>query len=202
MTDFYKDRKIFFSKYVQNHIWPCWKLGQGQPWMIILNKFYFSPHLQYYISVCTRAQLGSSTLWFPKPAFLPFLDMTAISAMSPGSPNGCYIRILTSTGLLVPKKYVKIYLISVEYERPLLIAEPWPWVLIYSHCQSRLKNLVSIIMPASRKFFRGVPTFFFLVNEWIQMPLKSGHNRPASATPFKWRFAGMPMMAQHWMLAW
>ena len=25
----------------------------------------------------------------------------------------------------------------------------------------------------------------------------TGHHRPASETPFKWRFAGVPMMAQH-----
>ena len=45
-------------------------------------------------------------------------------------------------------------------------------------------------------FFRGGPTFF-LDNEWIKIPLKSGHHRPASETPFKWRFAGVAMMAQH-----
>ena len=32
--------------------------------------------------------------------------------------------------------------------------------------------------------------------------LKAGHPRPASETPFKWRFAGEPMMVQHLMLAW
>ena len=29
----------------------------------------------------------------------------------------------------------------------------------------------------------------------IQIPLLAGHQRPASETPFKWRFAGVPMMA-------
>ena len=47
---------------------------------------------------------------------------------------------------------------------------------------------------------------FFSENEGeriqILVPLKVGHHRPASETPFKWRFAGGPMMAQHWMLAW
>ena len=28
------------------------------------------------------------------------------------------------------------------------------------------------------------------------MPLLAGHQRPASETPFDWRFAGVPMMAQ------
>ena len=36
----------------------------------------------------------------------------------------------------------------------------------------------------------------------IQIPLLAGHQRPASETPFKWRFAGGPMMAQYWMLDW
>ena len=31
----------------------------------------------------------------------------------------------------------------------------------------------------------------------FQITLKAGHHRPASETPFKWRFAGGPMMAQH-----
>ena len=44
--------------------------------------------------------------------------------------------------------------------------------------------------------------FFFSDNEGerIQIPLKVGHH--PSKTPFKWHFAGGPMMAQHWMLAW
>ena len=29
-----------------------------------------------------------------------------------------------------------------------------------------------------------------------------GIHRPANETPFKWRFAGVLTMAQHWMLAW
>ena len=33
--------------------------------------------------------------------------------------------------------------------------------------------------------------------EGIQVPLYAGHHRPASETPFKWRFAGVPMMDQH-----
>ena len=31
----------------------------------------------------------------------------------------------------------------------------------------------------------------------IQIPLKAGHHRLASETPFKWRFAGVLVMAQH-----
>ena len=43
---------------------------------------------------------------------------------------------------------------------------------------------------------------FFIRGKRIQISLKAGHHRPASETPFKWRFAGGPMMAQHWLLAW
>ena len=38
--------------------------------------------------------------------------------------------------------------------------------------------------------------------EMIQIPLRAGHHRPANDTPFKWRFAGVPMMDQHRILAW
>ena len=55
-------------------------------------------------------------------------------------------------------------------------------------------------------FVRGGPiltTFFyiFLVDEGRedpkQIPLKVGHHLPTSKAPFKWRFAGGRMMAQH-----
>ena len=36
----------------------------------------------------------------------------------------------------------------------------------------------------------------------IQLPLLTSHQRPVIETPFKWRFTGGPMMAQHWMLNW
>ena len=50
---------------------------------------------------------------------------------------------------------------------------------------------------------RGGPTLTtFLGDGWIQKPLKSGHHRAIIGPSFKWRFAGGPMMAQHWMLAW
>ena len=40
--------------------------------------------------------------------------------------------------------------------------------------------------------------FFSLIRGGrIQIPLLVGHQRPASETSLKWRFAGGPMMAQH-----
>ena len=59
-------------------------------------------------------------------------------------------------------------------------------------------------------FFRGGPTFFlsFLVlladggGGGVQIQLKASHHRPASETPFKWRSAGVSMMAQLGILAW
>ena len=39
-------------------------------------------------------------------------------------------------------------------------------------------------------------------SERIQIPLLAGHQRPASETPFKWRFAGGLTMGQHSMLNW
>ena len=49
---------------------------------------------------------------------------------------------------------------------------------------------------------RGDPTltsFLILFDEGRedQTLLIADHHRPASETPFKWRFAGGPMMAQH-----
>ena len=52
-------------------------------------------------------------------------------------------------------------------------------------------------------FVRGVSTltafFFSLIGGgMIQIPLLlAGHHQPASKTPFKWHFAGMPIRAQH-----
>ena len=54
-------------------------------------------------------------------------------------------------------------------------------------------------------FFRDGPTlttfyffyFFFILMRVEGIQLLVGHQRPASETPFKWRFAGGPMMAQH-----
>ena len=34
-----------------------------------------------------------------------------------------------------------------------------------------------------------------IINERIQIQQKSYHRQPASETPVKWRFAGVPMMA-------
>ena len=57
-------------------------------------------------------------------------------------------------------------------------------------------------MRGPRKFFQRGSNFDnnLLVKEGIQgiqIPLKVGRHRPASETPFKWRFAGVPMMARH-----
>ena len=61
-------------------------------------------------------------------------------------------------------------------------------------------------MPGSRKFVRVGPTLtffllFFFFSLWggerIKMQLKAGHHQPASKMPLKWRFAGVPIMANH-----
>ena len=47
-------------------------------------------------------------------------------------------------------------------------------------------------------FARGGPTLiFFMKAGRIQIALKEGHHEPASEMPFKWGFAGGPMMAKH-----
>ena len=55
-------------------------------------------------------------------------------------------------------------------------------------------------MRGSSKFCQrgsNFDNFFKLMRgrERIQITLKAGHYRPASETPFKWRFAGRPMNA-------
>ena len=51
------------------------------------------------------------------------------------------------------------------------------------------------VLPAGSTFDN---VFFFLMRgERIQIPIKADHHWPASETPFKWHFVGMPMMAQH-----
>ena len=49
--------------------------------------------------------------------------------------------------------------------------------------------------------------FFVVFFSWwdgerIEMPPKKDHHRPASESPLKRRFDGVPIMAHHWMLAW
>ena len=78
-----------------------------------------------------------------------------------------------------------------------------------------VKRRAKVIMRGSRKFCqRGYngPTLmtfifffvflfivFFLIMRrgMIQIPIKAGHYRSASVPPFKWRFAGGPLIAQH-----
>ena len=56
------------------------------------------------------------------------------------------------------------------------------------------------VMLGSRNFCQrgsNFDNFFFVVlgDEMIKIALKAGHHWPASETPFKWRFAGVSMMA-------
>ena len=44
--------------------------------------------------------------------------------------------------------------------------------------------------------------FWLMRLERTQIPLEAGHHRPNSETPFKWRFAGVTMMAKYCKLAW
>ena len=44
--------------------------------------------------------------------------------------------------------------------------------------------------------FEFIIFFQLMRGEKIKIPLLAGHHRPASETPFKWRFAGVTMMAQ------
>ena len=60
----------------------------------------------------------------------------------------------------------------------------------------------NLVCADPETFVRGGTTlttfcFFFMLmrGEMIQIPLKAGKHRPASETPFQWRFAGVQMIA-------
>ena len=51
-----------------------------------------------------------------------------------------------------------------------------------------------------KKNMCAYPTFFFydVVDEFRDDPNTTiGHHGPTSETPYKWRFVGVPVMAQH-----
>ena len=50
--------------------------------------------------------------------------------------------------------------------------------------------------PTLTSFF-FVFVFKLMKGGMKRIPLLASHQRPASETPFKWRFAGGPMMSQH-----
>ena len=68
------------------------------------------------------------------------------------------------------------------------------------HVIVRMYELVHLVMRGSRKFcqmrsnFDNVFLFLFLMRG--EIPLQASHHQPTSETSFKWRFAGVPMMAQ------
>ena len=79
------------------------------------------------------------------------------------------------------------------YHRP--VKEPFEYIL------SSPKWAECLTCADLEGFVRGgsnSKTVFLLVDEGIEDPisLQMGHHRPAIETPFKWRFAGMPIMAK------
>ena len=55
-----------------------------------------------------------------------------------------------------------------------------------------INNRTSFPMRESRKFFQRGSNFDYvflllMMGEMIQIPIKAGHHRPSSRTPFKWR---------------
>ena len=62
----------------------------------------------------------------------------------------------------------------------------------------KVKEMSYYACADPESFVNSENVFFLLIRgERIQLPLKAGHDRSASETPFKWRFAGGPMIAQH-----
>ena len=55
-----------------------------------------------------------------------------------------------------------------------------------------------------QKFCKSGPNFdyIFLVDEWREDPSNTIREPSTACQRNAWRFAGTPMMAQYWMLAW
>ena len=78
-------------------------------------------------------------------------------------------------------------------------------VIIENNLKENDLPLNGLRMRGSRKFcqrgsnfnFLFIFLFFLMRGGRIQIRLLAGHQRPASETPFKWRFAGGSMVAQH-----
>ena len=72
----------------------------------------------------------------------------------------------------------------------------------YSLFKTEFKNSIALARARIQKIVSegsNFDNFFFSLMRGgrIRIPLLAGHQRPARETPFKWRFAGGPMMAQH-----
>ena len=53
------------------------------------------------------------------------------------------------------------------------------------------------VLPEGSNFEFFLGFFLLLRGERIQIPQYAGQHRPTSETPFKWRFACVPQVAQH-----
>ena len=66
------------------------------------------------------------------------------------------------------------------------------WYNVHARIQKVLSERAQLLQ---RLFFMCV---FVDEGDMIKIPLKeAGHHQPASKMPFKWRFAVVPMTAQH-----
>ena len=68
------------------------------------------------------------------------------------------------------------------------------WMLMKNQTENAR---IQKVFHRGSNFANGFFLSLVLVDEGIQISLKAGLHRPASETPFKWRFAGVPMIAQH-----
>ena len=121
----------------------------------------------------------------------------------------CLLTKIDLVNIAASKECLKVYMLPsfgeginipvIKRKRSNVIFHKFTWASFSSN--SRLfSQQITCADPES--FVRGGPTLikFFLVYEGRDDP--ADHHRPASEMPFKWRFAGVPMMAQHWILAW
>ena len=86
-----------------------------------------------------------------------------------------------------------------------LLSYPFDILIVFLEKKKKSQQTTMTACADPESFARGGSnsrTFFsvfllLLMRVEDQIPLKVSHHRSTSETPFKWRFAGGPMMAQH-----
>ena len=90
------------------------------------------------------------------------------------------------------------------------------WTEVSSTFNIEAYNVAVVAVGAHARIQKGLPMSFvkgvqlenvflmmmMMMGKRILIALKAGHQRPASETFFKWRFAGGQMIDQNLMLAW
>ena len=127
-----------FSQYksIREQIWPCHKIGQGQPRVIIWINLVVLVHSMLHTKFQGHRPFGSGEEDFLR--FLPYTGMVASLVMWPGPFEYAFVPPfhgrstwnLASNGLVVIKeKKFK----NIESEWPWSKVNEWSWPLIFTY---------------------------------------------------------------------